>query len=224
MGHAVDLLQCVQIVIGHKAEAYKESCTEEIYGNGRAIANMLGYDDGCTGAAVAKGVVEKGVVPREVVGPYDGKRAKSWGATGVPADVQTKAGEHKVKTVSLVSSWAELCAALANGYPVTVASDQGFTMTRDANGLCQPRGSWNHQMMIAGVLNSTGAALICQSWGSDVPDGPLALDQPSFSFWAPKSTIERMLGQQDSWAVSSFDGYPGQPLPSEWTHAGWSGF
>ena len=141
----------------------------------------------------------------------------------MPADLKAKAKDHKVKTVSLVSTYAELEDALANGYPITVCSNQGFTMSRDANGFCRPRGSWAHCMLIVGVRADKGmeGACIFQSWGSDVPSGPLALDQPPNSFWADKNTVSRMLAAQDSWSLSSFDGYPGQPLPSRWT---WDGF
>lgn len=223
-GHAIDLLQCVQIAIGKKAQEFQETCTEALYGDGRRIANMLGGGDGCYGSALAKAATQYGVVPRKEVGPYSGQRAQSWGATGTPDDVNTKASKHKIQTTSMVSTWEELCAALSNGYPVTVCSNQGFTMQRDQNGVCYPQGSWGHCMMIAGVRNSTGHALICQSWGPNTPSGPLANDQPNFSFWAPKDTVSAMISLQDSWAFSSFDGYPGQPLPSNWTQAGWSGF
>jgi hypothetical protein len=152
-GHATDLLQCVEIAIGHEPEAYKEVCTEAIYGMGREIAGMLGGGDGCFGAAVAKAVM-KGVAPREAVGPYSGRRAQEWGARGTPADVQAKAAEHPVKATAMVTTLDELDAALGNGYPVIVCSDQGFTMTRDADGLCQPRGSWAH-CVLPGTLVST---------------------------------------------------------------------
>lgn len=224
-GHAIDLLQCIQIVIGKKAETYKETCTEALYGNGRRIAGMLrSWGDGCYGSAVAKAATQYGVIPREEVGAYSGQRAKNWGNTGTPEEINQKSADHKIRTISQVTTWSELCAALANGYPVTVASMQGFTMTRDSNGVCQPQGSWAHLMFIAGVLNSSGHALICQSWGPNVPSGPLSHDQPNFTFWAPKATVQRMLASQDSWAFSNFDGYPGQPLPSAWSHKGWSGF
>jgi hypothetical protein len=56
------------------------------------------------------------------------------GRGGVPDEVRQKAAQHKVKTSSLVRTYAELEDALANGYPVTVCSNQGFTLQRDAQG------------------------------------------------------------------------------------------
>ena len=65
-------------------------------------------------------------------------------------------------------------------------------------------------------------ACIFQSWGSDVPSGPLALDQPPNSFWADRSVVETMLAARDSWSLSGFVGYPPQSLPESWTYAGFA--
>jgi hypothetical protein len=226
-GHSVDLLQCVQMALGGQSEAYKETCTEAIYGIGRAIAGMLGGGDGCYGGAVARAVTEVGTVSREVVGPYTGQRAKSWGARGVPDDVKQKCAEHKVKTASMVKTWDELVAALSNCYPIIVCSDQGFTMTRNSMGICEAQGSWAHCMGISGIMyvgTENECAVIDQSWGPNVPSGSTPNDMPNFSFGARRRVVERMLAGQDSYALSTFDGYPGQPIPSDWTFGGWSGF
>lgn len=143
-GHAVDLLQAVQIAIGKMAQEWKETCTEALYGAGREIANMLGSGDGCYGGAMAKAVSTVGIIPRSEVGAYSGQRAKQWGNTGTPADVKTKMGQHKVKTTSLVQTWDELFAALSNGYPVIVCSNQGFQLTRNDKGIAEAQGSWPH--------------------------------------------------------------------------------
>jgi hypothetical protein len=224
-GHGVDLLAAVQIAVGHKAEEFKQTATEAIYGMARVdIGGEHGsYSDGAVGAWAAKAVSTIGTVSRDVVGPYDGNRAKTWGAKGVPADVAAKAGAHKVVTTSMVQSYSELEDALANGYPVTVCSNQGFTLTRDTDGFCRPRGRWSHCMLIVGVRADTRpGACIFQSWGSDVPSGPLALEQPPNSFWADRSVVENMLAMQDSWSLSGFEGYPSQVLPTHWTYEGFA--
>ena len=89
-GHGVDLLEAVQIALGHKTEAFKQTATEAIYGMARVdIGGERGsYSDGAVGAWAAKAVSTIGTVNRDVVGPYDGNRAKDWGANGVPADDQ----------------------------------------------------------------------------------------------------------------------------------------
>ncbi len=221
-GHGTDLLACVQIAIGKSNEEFQQTCTEAVYGMARVdIGGQRGSrEDGAVGAWAAKAISTEGTVSRNVTGPYDGNRAKKWGADGVPDNIKSQAVAHKVKTVSLVQTYAELEDALANGYPVTVCSNQGFTMTRGANGFCRPSGHWGHCMLLVGVrADDNPGACIFQSWGFDVPDGPLTLDQPPNSFWAPVSTVSAMLALGDSWALSSFDGYPGQDLPSHWKYS-----
>jgi len=220
-GHGVDLLDAVQIAVGKKADQFEPTATEAIYGMARVdVGGQQGsYSDGAVGAWAAKAVSTLGTLDRKVVGPYDGHRAKDWGANGVPKALEAQAGAHKVQTASLVSTYEELEDALANGYPVTVCSDQGFTLERDADGFCRPRGSWSHCMLIVGVrADQRPGACIFQSWGSQVPSGPLALDQPPNSFWADRETVAAMLAMQDSWSLSGFQGYPAQILPTAWTY------
>ncbi len=220
-GHGVDLLEAVQIAVGHKAEAFHQTATEAVYGLARVdVGGERGsYSDGAVGAWAAKAVSTIGTVDRDLVGPYDGRRAKEWGARGLPADVKAKASQHKVKSVSLVTTYEELEDALANGYPVPVCSNQGFTLSRDEDGFCRPKGTWGHCMLIVGVrADSRPGACIFQSWGPEMPTGPLALDQPPNSFWAGRDVVASMLGMQDSWALSQFDGYPGQAIPDRWSY------
>jgi hypothetical protein len=222
-GHGVDLLGAVQIVIGRTSEVFTQTATEAVYAMARVdVGRLYGCDleeDGAVGAWAAKAVSTIGTLSRDLVGPYDGRRAKQWGACGVPRDLETKAVAHKVKTTSLVTTFEELEDALANGYPVTVCSDQGFTLERDDAGFCAPLGTWGHCMLIVGVrADLRSGACIFQSWGSDVPSGPLALDQPPNSFWADRVVVERMLAMGDSWALSHFGGYPHQDLPEHWSY------
>jgi hypothetical protein len=223
-GHGTDLLEAVQISIGKKPEEFKQTATEAIYGMARVdIGGEHGYMDGAVGAWAAKAVSTLGTVSRDVVGPYDGKRAKDWGAHGVPSQIKAQATAHKVLSTSLVTTYGELEDALANGYPVTVCSNQGFTLQRDGDGFCRARGMWSHCMLIVGVrADRRQGACIFQSWGSDVPSGPIGLDQPPNSFWAERGVVENMLGMGDSWSLSSFEGYPAQVLPDHWTYEGFA--
>jgi hypothetical protein len=219
----IDLLECVEIAVGKEAEVFTPTSHEAIYGMARVdVGGQRGsYEDGAVGAWAAKAVTLIGTVAQDVVGPYSDRLAKDWGARGVPDEVRQKAARHKVKTSSLVRTYAELEDALANGYPVPVCSNQGFTLQRDRQGFCRPEGQWAHCMLIAGVRTDRPGALIVQSWGMNVPSGPLDLDQPSNSFWADRQVVESMLGMRDSWALSRFDGYPARDLPAAWK---WEGF
>ncbi len=218
-GHAIDLLQCVEIHLGHQPIGYLETCTEAIYGMGREIANMLGGGDGCYGVAVAKALVEMGAVPRKLVGDYSGRRAKEWGGRGVPDEIKKAAAQFKLGSAALVTTCDELDAALANLYPAAGGFGQGFTMHRDADGVCQQSGRWGHEQCCAGRRRRNGKRqyLLCQSWGDNVPDGPLTDDQPNFSFWIEEAAMADILGQRDFLAFSKFPGFEKRPIPASWT-------
>jgi hypothetical protein len=217
-GHANDLLQCIEIALGEPAD-YRETDTEFIYATSREVAGILGGSDGSYGAAAVKAMSTIGLVSREMLGSdgaYSGQRAKAWGRTGAPADVKAEAAPFKLGSAALVSTWDELVGALKNGYPVTICSNQGFSLHRDSSGFCQAQGVWGHCMLIAGVRFDREGACIVQSWGPAVPDGPTALDQPSFSFWADRRVVERILSAGDSWSLSKAPEFVVRPLPPHW--------
>lgn len=219
-GHAIDLLQCVEIVIGHEASVWKEVCTEAIYGMGREIAGMLGGGDGCYGVAVAKALTDFGATTREKIGPYDGGRAKKWGGRGgVPSDVKSTLGAYKVQKAALITTLDELDASLSNGYPSAGGYGEGFTMHRDANGMCRRSGRWGHETCFVGKRTRGGRReyLMCQSWGPNVPDGPTVDDQPDFSWWMTDAEAQNILGQRDWLAFSGAPNFEERPLPSTWT-------
>lgn len=196
-GRGWDLLEAVEIALGRQS-TYKETYTEFFYAASRQVGGILGPSDGCFGSACAKAAITIGTVARTA--PYSGQTAKSWGYYGPPAELLPQA--KTLGGVALIDSWNSLVSALWNGFPVAICSDQGFTMERDKEGFCQPRGTWNHCMLVAGAkCDRRPGALVCQSWGPNVPTGPLALDQPDFSFWADRQVIERILSQGDSFAL-----------------------
>ena len=224
-GHAVDLLQCIDLALNHGTkDQFRETSTEIIYGLGREIAGMLGRGDGCYGVAVAKALTDAGALPREKVGPYSGARAKQYGRSGVPADFKTLAATHKLGAATLVTTVDEASAALANGYPFIVCSNQGFTTVRDRDGVCEAKGVWPHCMFVAGYRHQAGELqfLVCQSWGPKMPTGPVADDQPPFSFWVRAKVMARMLAAQDSLAFSRFAGFVPRPVPDRWTYSGFA--
>jgi hypothetical protein len=216
--HANDLLQCIEIALGEPSE-FRETDTEFIYGESRKVSHNLTMFDGSYGAAAVKAMTQVGVVSREMLGSdgaYSGSRAKSWGWHGPPADVEAKAAPYKLGAVSRIDTWDELYAAISNGLPVTICSNWGFATPRDAQGFCNARGTWAHCMMIAGMRFDREGACVCQSWGPSQPSGPLALDQPSFSFWADRKYIEKILAQGDSWALMKSPDFVHRTVPKNW--------
>lgn len=197
-GRGWDLLEAVEIALGKGQSTYAETFTEFFYAAARQVGGLLGNDDGCFGSAAAKAAITIGNVSRTQ--PYSGQTAKSWGYYGPPAELLPQA--KTLGGVALIQDWPSLVSALWNGFPVAVCSNQGFTMERDKEGFCQPRGTWGHCMLITGVrFGRRPGANIWQSWGPGVPSGPLALDQSDNSFWADRQVIEHMLSQADSFAL-----------------------
>jgi hypothetical protein len=218
----IDVLKAVQIVAGAREEFTGETASEVVYGGSRVEVGggRLGNGDGSVGAWAAKAVSETiGTLVRAKYGDldltiYSGATAKKLGRTGVPDELEPKAREHPVKTVSLVQSYEEARDAITNGYPVPVCSNRGFQSRRDAKGFAKPSGSWAHCMLFLAVDDEDGRpGLLCQnSWGERWISGPKRHDQPEGSFWVDADPADKMLREQDSFGMSGYLGFLPQDL------------
>lgn len=228
-GLGVDILDTVQAAHG-KGEWQRKCATEAIYAGGRVnVANYRYMGDGMNGVEAAKWCREYGILLRQpyLDGKYDftdysGSKARKWAhkcnrctdwGGGVPDELVPIAKKHQVKTTTLVTSWEEARDALFNGYPVSICSGYGFSSRRDNEGFASRQGSWAHCMLLAGMddEHERSGGLIINSWGK-WNEGPTRHDQPVGSFWADTRTIDGMLRQQDSFALSNYVGYPKQNL------------
>ncbi len=240
--HAVYCAESVEWQLGNRSEPPIFPSTEALYGGSRVEARgkpgdgsrpVGGWSDGSTGYAAAKWLRDWGVVYRrqhelkknggggvEVLDlrDYSSERAKQYGAYGCGGRddggrLDKIAAETPCRHVVAVKTWDELVAAITSGYPVTIASSQGFTKTRDADGFCKASGTWMHQMCIAGIRfkkNGGGGvprdgALVLNSWGDYCRGGKWPDDQPDGTFWAERRTVERILRQGDCWAIAEVD-------------------
>jgi hypothetical protein len=216
---AVDIAKAVDIYIkGDLEEWIAETSTEDIYAGSRVIIgrSQLGNSDGSIGAWAAKWVNEYGALPRGKYGnvdisKYDGQRARLWGRANVgpPKTLIPLIKEHPILTTSLVKSYAEARDLIANGYPITVCSNLGFSNQRDKEGFAKPSGSWAHCMCVIGVRDNSRrpGVLIQNSWGI-WNAGPKTDNQPDGSFWVDADIFEKyMLSQRDSWALSGYTGF-----------------
>ena len=125
---------------------------------------------------------------------------------------------------SSTSRFEEIRDALANGYGVSTCGGQGFSRTRDANGVCRRSGHWSHALALIGCDDTDWERktygeplyLVLNSWGSYVkgprhPQGnPSFPEIPKGSFWA---TVSSFSGR-DSYIFSVVKGFPPQKLPS----------
>jgi hypothetical protein len=149
---------------------------------------------------------------------YSAERAKQWGAYGNGGQndrgrLDTIAKKHPARHVVAVRTWDECVAALTAGFPVTIASNQGFASRTDDSGILAPSGTWLHQMVLVAIrfqenapqgVKAVDACLVLNSWG---PRGWISYagkypaDQPDGSFWATRPVIENILRQNDSYAI-----------------------
>ncbi len=228
-GLGVDVLTAVQMLMHSKSEQWvTKSATEIIYAGARIeVGKGLLKKDGSYGTWAAEFIREWGVLLRQpyLDGEfdftiYDGNKARALGQSsgkGVPDALEPLCKLHPVKTCALVNSWEECRDAVANGYPVPMCSNIGFTTKRDRDGfLRRGRRPWYHAMVIIGVDDEYRRAggLIQNSWGGDIwVSGPKRHEQPDGSFWCDAATIDAAMKQGDSIALSGYVGYPRQDIP-----------
>lgn len=232
IGHAyglgIDVMTAVQILMHRQPEQWvAKSATEIIYAGSRIeVGKGRISKDGSTGVWAAEFIRKWGVLLRKSYlngkfdyTTYDGQLARTLGkrGAGVPDALEPLCKLHPVKTCTLVNSWEECRDALANGYPVIMCSNIGFTAKRDRDGfLRRSRKSWSHAMVLIGVDDEhrRAGALVQNSWGGDVwVSGPKRHGQPDGSFWCDASIIDAAMKQGDSIALSGYVGYPRQDIP-----------
>lgn len=241
----VDALAATEIVVHGEAEDWVGRALEaSIYALSRVEVmgrTRAGFSDGSFGSACAKAVTQYGVLHYDVdydgekFTAYSGEREKVWGDSGVPDKLEPFAKKRRVKTTTLVRTFDELSRAITSGYSVAICSTQGFTMSRsdgpnpEDRGWAKPRGQWPHCMACIGKRGGKRpGALIWNSWGSNahtgghysgIPEKPDWMPQEfrGSTFWADADVIDRMLAEEDSFSLSSYDGFPQRTLPS------WSG-
>lgn len=219
---AVDLLAATEVMLKREPESFGGRTLEaSVYAFSRVEArgrSRAGMSDGSYGGAAAKAVKDWGTLHygRDYKGErfdsYSAQREKTWGNTGVPDNLEPFAKEHRVGEVTLVDSFDAAAKAIQNGYPVAVCSGQGFTMKRDSQGFCSPRGSWAHCMCLAGVRWDRPGLLCINSWGNSNSGPHYPQTMPSSvqacSFWIDARTVDGMLRGRDSYALSSYEGFP----------------
>jgi hypothetical protein len=212
--NAVNYLQAIQIYFEGKTHQFRKIFPPYIYGTSRVqIGKGRIRGDGSVGAWAAKAVKEFGVLPVDAEGvpEYSGKVARDWGRNGPPQKFLTEGKKHLVQDVAQVESAAQMRDAICNGYPVTIASNFGTKTIsqRDGRQVAKWNGSWAHQMCVIGYDGTGSQAYfyVLNSWGPNAHPKPLQ-DEPPGGFWITFEDADRIARQDDSWAFSSFAGFP----------------
>lgn len=222
----IDYLTAVQIYMQDNPERWVAECaTEPIYGGSRVeIGGGNLFGDGSTGFWAAEWLIRYGTLLRRKYPGFDfttynPKMAKEFGRKGCPDSLEPITKLHPIKTSTVVKDFDSFCDAIANGYPVAVCSSVGFGMTsdywvRDSQGFLRRKGTWGHAMLGVGFDKKSArkGACIQNSWG-DWIKGPTQHNQPRGSFWVDASTVDSMLSEGDSHALSQYVGYPRVDIP-----------
>jgi hypothetical protein len=221
--NALEYLQCCQIARpppGEPTDEFHPIDPSFIYGISR---HQIGSDkirgDGSVGAWAAEGTTSYGVLAADhpQCPPYSAARAKEWGRTGPPQWALDAAKERLVKSTALIKSAADGCDAITNGYPFTIASNFGTTTIRPKDGrqVALWNSTWYHQMCVVGYDGSAASGeryfYVLNSWGPS--SHPMSLQsEPPGGFWVTWKDMDRIVKQNDSWAFSSFDGFPSREI------------
>jgi hypothetical protein len=183
------------------------------YAGARMQYNDLGRGDGAVGKGAFEWCRGKGVTYQSEAGDTDYYKdgvAVKWATTGIPSSIIELGKDNPITDAFPVTTAAKACDVLWSGGAVTVASNRGFTTTRDADGFCAPRGVWNHQMHFVDVIVTASGrkGLACvQSWGEDAQKGPKLAEQPGYVFGVDMDVADAMLRQGDSMGALNFDGW-----------------
>lgn len=222
---AANILQCVQIALLGSPQRFRPVSHAVVYGEARQLGGIRGNSDGAMGADAAKAFNKWGCVYQEEANDtsyLNDDVAVRWGAgrngVWVPEEIMRLGADNLIVDIASVRLAQQAADLIANGYPLTVASMQGFTMTRDRQGFCSPKGEWAHQMHFGAVVNIDGRKGFgcAQSWGDNTPDGPTLPECPDYVFGVDWDVAGRMLAQGDSMALSNMQGWPAQPMPIDW--------
>lgn len=236
-----NVVAAVDIVVKKDLEGFCGRILEAAtYGFSRVEARGLktaSWSDGSYGAAAAKGLTKYGTLHYKKYNDkfdfttfnkavYNGKVVdhetleKNFGYYGVPDELEPEAAKHRILTTSLVTSFDEAAAAIAiSKNPVVVCSGVGFQNSkRDKDGFCLASGSWAHCMMFIAARFGKRPGLLCvNSWGKSNSGPTYPENMPASiadcSFWVDADTVDRMLRGRDTFALSSYEGFPPQKLP-----------
>lgn len=180
--------------------------------------------DAAANVALTKGMLLRNNYPNLGIDlrEYSGGLAGKYGAQSPPEEI-TKAGqEHLIRTCAELKSFEEIRDYLGNGYGVSSCGGEGFSSTRDENGVSVRKGGWSHALALIGAddreiikkLYGEPLVLILNSWGKWNSGGRRIYqtnkDIPEGSFWAKWSSVKNRYYV----AFTSVAGWPRRKLPN----------
>lgn len=211
---ALDTLSVTEIVNGERETWVARSANEYFYHVSRIIIGKgrLGNGAGSINAWAAKGVQEYGSLRRISYNSvnltkYSQNLSYKWGRGSIPKELYDIAKPQSIGKFAAIKNFGDACDSLYNGYPIIVASNQGFSSKRDKQGFCSPQGTWGHSMAVLGYKDDDRpGVVICNSWPSYLP-GDNEFGLPPSSFFCDADIFDRMCKFQDTFSFSGFQGF-----------------
>lgn len=221
----LDTLKAVEIKTGDREEWLLRTACEPIYSNSRVlIGKRMFRGGGSTNTHAIQSLIKYGSLLRQKYGrvdltEYSSNRSITWGNQELPKSLLDVSREHVINDFNLIRNYEEARDAIANGYPIVVASSQGFTKTRDREGFCSPSGTWRHSMAVLAVDDAyrRPGLLIQNSWPGYLR-GPTRHDNPTSSFWCDADVFNKMCRFNDTYCMVDFTGYKKRKIN---TKVGW---
>lgn len=152
---------------------------------------------------------------------YSANTAGKWGRTPPPEEVRKVISVNLIRTITECDSPESIRDLLGEGYGINSCGGEGFSSTRDENGVSKRQGSWSHSMAYIGFDDRKWAhdtyggplVLVLNSWGK-FNSGPRKINGteisiPEGSFWAKYADVKN----RDAYAHSSINGWPARNLP-----------
>lgn len=234
-GNMARTASAVEIALKGENEQYKELWWLYTYGRSRFQAGIRGKGEGSTGSGYAKAATTDGFFEMDPEGQPDlpdyqvqdgwisqpANVELTWSDGGAVKDNWVKLGRtHLFQTAARMKNSQDCAEALMNGYPITQASNFGFSGTK-VKGTQFPirvatwNGSWSHQTMIDEVwdhpeLNGLYFHWMNQ-WGPDA-HGKATGDEPDGGVYLHSSTVDQICREGEVYAYSFFDGFIGREL------------
>lgn len=171
--------------------------------------------DGSTGSLNAKFATQWGIIDQNIYAGYDLSQydipvIREWASKGVPDVLEPYIKQHKISGCTLVRNVEEARKAIAQGYSISVCSNQGFTTSRDKNGICYPKGNWGHALNVSGYVHIKDKLYFAieNSWGLYMGTNNLPPNNPNAgTFLCDSGVFNSMLSMSDSFAYCGVNGF-----------------
>jgi hypothetical protein len=156
---------------------------------------------------------------------YSGARARKYGSAGVPDELEPEAVKFSAAETVLVKTFEQAGALLQQGYSISCSAGRNpICSRRDADGFGTDRRPAGHAMNYTAVRYGSRPGLWCANTGhGNHVSGPTGVIPPHMEamplkyaqcgWWLDAQYVEKVLQENDSFAVAKYSGFKLRKLP-----------